>query len=110
MKDHHRRDLEVDPDMWTEDEINHAIQRKEAEHNFEKINVDLTIDPGKCQTDFGWGAWQIAFVNKLNATMGAAKVPIVYVLVCTDVAANYVFEDDEEERIHQMPRIPSFQK
>jgi hypothetical protein len=75
VKDHHKRNLDVDPDMWTQEEVNHAIQRKEAEHNFEKIDVDL-IDPGKCQTDFGWDAWQIAFVNKLNATMGAAKVPI----------------------------------
>ena len=102
VKDHHRRDLEVEPDMWTEDEVtNHAIQRKKAEQNFEKIDVDL-IDPGKCQTDFGWDTWRIAFMNKLNATLGAAKVPVAYV-VLTDVDDNYIFEDDEKEQMHQMP-------
>lgn len=59
--------------MWTEEEVQSALERKEAEHNFERIDVDL-IDPGKCQTDFGWDSWQIAFMNKLSATMGAAKV------------------------------------
>jgi hypothetical protein len=39
--------------------------------------------------------------NKLSATMGAAKVPVVYVIrdVLDD---NYEFEDNEERRIHQM--------
>jgi hypothetical protein len=71
--------LDVDIDMWTEDELFTAMQRKEAEHNFEKVDVDI-IDPGKCQTDAGWDACQIAFVNKLSATSGAAKVLIVYVI------------------------------
>jgi hypothetical protein len=54
-----------------------AMERKEAEHNFGKIDVG-TIDPGKCRTDHGWDNWQIAFANKLNATLGAAGVPINY--------------------------------
>ncbi len=78
-----------------------TIQRKEAEYNFEKVDVDL-IDPGRCQTDAGWDAWQIAFMNKRSATMGAAKVPVVYV-VRTDVDDSYVFDDDEERRMYQMP-------
>lgn len=101
VKDHHKRNLEVDPEMWIEQEVVSALQRKEAEMNFEKVDIDL-IDPGKCQTDFGWDAWQIAFINKLSATPGAAKVPIVYV-VRPDVDDAYVFEDDEEERMYQMP-------
>ena len=49
VKDHHKRNLDVDPEMWTEDEVVNTIQRKEAEeHNFEKVDVDL-IDPGRCQ-------------------------------------------------------------
>jgi hypothetical protein len=101
VKDHHRRNLDVDPEMWTEEEVIETIQRKEAEHNFEKVDVDL-IDPGRCQTDAGWDAWQIAFMNKLSATMGAAKVPVVYV-VRTDVDNSYVFDEDEERRMYQMP-------
>ena len=30
-----------------------AMEMNEASLNFDKIDVDL-IDPGKCQTDFGW--------------------------------------------------------
>jgi hypothetical protein len=101
VKDHHRRNLDVDPDMWTEEEVIETIQRKEAEHNFEKVDVDL-IDPGRCQTDAGWDAWQIAFMNKLSATMGVAKVPVAYV-VRTDVDDSYEFGDDEERRMYQMP-------
>jgi hypothetical protein len=101
VKDHHKRDLDVTADMWTPAVMMATLQRKEAELNFEKVDVDL-IDPGKCQTDAGWDAWQIAFVNKLSATMGAAKVPVVYVI--RDVVDDdYEFEDDEERRIHQMP-------
>jgi hypothetical protein len=87
--------------MWTEEEMFDTIQRKEAEHNFEKVDVDW-IDPGRCQTDAGWDAWQIASMNKLSATMRAAKVPVVYV-VRTDVDDLYVFDDDEERRMYQMP-------
>lgn len=36
--------------------------------------------------------------------MGAAKVPLAYVLVRADIeSAIYVFEDEDEERIYQMP-------
>ncbi|KAI2501061.1 hypothetical protein MHU86_13415 [Fragilaria crotonensis] len=66
--------MQAAPELWTVDEMNKAMERKESEYNYGKIDVDI-IDPGKCQTDFGWDNWQIAFVNKLNATMGAAKVP-----------------------------------
>jgi hypothetical protein len=96
VKDHHRRNLDVDPDMWTEEEVIETIQRKEAEHNFEKVDVDL-IDPGRCQPDAGWDAWQIASLNKLSATMGAAKVPVAYV-VRADVDGSYVFDEEEERR------------
>ena len=101
VKDHHKRNLDVDPEMWTEEEMFNTTQRKEAEHNFEKVDVDL-IDPGKCQTDVGWDAWQIAFMNKLSATMGAAKVPVAYI-VRPDVEGTYVFDDEEERRMYQMP-------
>ena len=101
VKDHHKRGLDADPDDWTEEELLSAMQKKESKYNFEKIDVDI-IDPGKCQTDAGWDAWQIAFVNKLSATTGAAKVPIVYVIrASTD--ADHVYEDDDEQRMYQMP-------
>ena len=79
VKDHHKRNLDVDPHAWTETEVMSTMQRKEADQNFEKVDVDV-IDPGKCQVDAGWDAWQIAFVNKLSVTTGAAKVPIAYVI------------------------------
>jgi hypothetical protein len=89
-------------ECWDSDQLCATLARKEAEHNFEKIDIDI-VDPGKCQTDFGWDAWQIAFMNKLNATMGAAKVPLAYV-VCAEIeSATYEFEDEEEERMYQMP-------
>jgi hypothetical protein len=31
VKDHHKRNLEVDPEMWTAEEVGATIQRKEAE-------------------------------------------------------------------------------
>jgi hypothetical protein len=87
--------LDADPEMWTEEEVFGIIQHKEAEHNFEKLEVDL-IDPGRCQqTDVGWDVLQTAFMNKLSASMGAAKVPVAYV-VRTDVDDAYVFDDNEE--------------
>ena len=56
------------------------------------------------QTNYGWDNWQIAFVNKLNASMGAANVPIDYV-VCPDVDEDdfLFFDDNEESRRYQMP-------
>jgi hypothetical protein len=47
VKDHHRRNLDVDPEMWTEEEVIGTIQCKEAKHNFEKVDVDLTV-PSRC--------------------------------------------------------------
>ncbi len=44
VKDHHRRNLDVEPEMWTEEELIETIQRKEAEYKFEKVDVDL-INP-----------------------------------------------------------------
>jgi hypothetical protein len=47
VKDHHRRNLDVaDPEMWTEEVMFDTIQRKEDEHNFEKVDVNL-INPGR---------------------------------------------------------------
>ena len=103
VKDYDKRGLVPEPDMWTAgDTMMEAMERKKAEQNYGEIDVDI-IDPGKCQTNHGWDNWQIAFVNKLNATMGAANVPIDYV-VCPDVDEdNFFFFDDEEERRYQMP-------
>ena len=75
VKDYDRRELEAGPELWTTEVMNAAMERKESEYNYGNVDVDI-FNPGKeCQTDFGWDNWQIAFVNKLNATMGAAKVP-----------------------------------
>ena len=67
------------------------------------INVG-TIDPGKCKTDHGWDNWQVVFTNKLNATLGAAKVPLDYVMSpeLEDSDDELFFKDDKERR-YQMP-------
>ncbi|KAI2498698.1 hypothetical protein MHU86_15765 [Fragilaria crotonensis] len=101
VKDSANRGLDIDPDMWTPEEMANAMDRKESEYNYGKIDIDL-IEPGKCQTDFAWDNWQIAFVNKLSATMGAAKFPIDYV-VRPEIDDDYEPMDDDEERRYQIP-------
>ena len=103
VKDLAKRGITPDPDEWDADEMAKAMEMKEADLNFDKTDVDL-IDPGKCQTDFSWDAWQIAFLNKLSATMGAAKVLLSYV-VRRDIDTSYIFEDDDEEQMYQMPLV-----
>jgi len=101
VKDCTNRGLDVDPDMWTPEEMASAMDRKESEYNYGKIDIDL-IEPGKCQTDFAWDNWQIAFVNKLSATMGAAKFPIDYI-VRPEIDDDYEPMADDEERRYQIP-------
>ena len=55
-KDHEKRQLDIDPEMWMPEELRGILACKEADHNFERIDIDI-VDPGKCQTDFGWDAW-----------------------------------------------------
>jgi len=102
VKDYDRRGMQAAPEMWTVEEMNTAMEQKESEFNYGKVDVDI-IDPGKCQTDFGWDNWQIAFVNKLNATMGAAKVPVDYIVRPDWDNHDKLFLDDDETRRYQMP-------
>jgi hypothetical protein len=60
VKDGNKRGMQASPELWALQEMNTAMEQKESKQNYGKIDVDI-IDPGK-----------IAFVNKLNATMGAA--------------------------------------
>jgi hypothetical protein len=76
-----------------------AMERKAAELNYGNKNDVGTINPGKCRVDHGWDNWQIAFPVKLNATLGAAQVPIDYVIrVDIEGRDNELFFTDEEER------------
>ena len=102
VKDYDKRGMEAAPELWTVNEMNKAMERKESEQNYGKVDVDI-IDPGKCQTDFGWDNWQIAFVNKLNATMGAAKVPVDYIVRPEWDDDDELFLDEDETRRYQMP-------
>ena len=79
-----------------------AMERKESEYSYGKVDFDI-INPGKCQTDFGWDKWQIAFVNKLNATMDVAKVPVDYIVHPEWDDTDDLFLDDDEMRHFQMP-------
>ena len=102
VKDYDRRGMQASPELWTVDEMSKAMERKESEYNYGKIDVDI-IDPGKCQTDFGWDNWQIAFINKLNATMGAAKVPVDYIVRPKWDSEDELFLEDDELCRYQMP-------
>ena len=103
VKDYDKRGLVAQPELWDNEAMVEAMERKEAEHNYGKIDVG-TIDPGKCRTDHGWDNWQIAFANKLNATLGAAKVPIDYVIRPErEDSDDELFYDDDETRRYQMP-------
>ncbi len=89
------------PKMWTKDEVINTIHCREAELNFEKVDVDL-IDPGRCHADVSWDTWQIAFINKLvNATTGVAKVPVAYIVRPTNVKSDFEIEDNEERQMYQ---------
>ncbi len=79
-----------------------AMESKKSDYNFGKVDVD-TIDPGKCQTNFGWNDLQIAFVNKLNATMGAAKLPVDYIVCSKWDDTDEPFLDDDKMRRFQKP-------
>ena len=79
VKDHEKRQITLDADLWTPEELKATIARKEAEHNFEKVDVTI-VDPGKCRTDVGWDSWQIGFMNKLSSTLGTAKVPLASIV------------------------------
>jgi hypothetical protein len=68
-----------------------AMSRMESDQNLGKVDVNI-INPGKCQTDAGWDNWQIGFVNKRSAIMGAAKV-LIDNIVCPEL-----FLDDDETR------------
>ena len=102
IKDYDKRGMQAEPGMWNAETMTAAMERKESEYNYGKIDVDI-IDPGKCQTDFGWDNWQIAFVNKLNATMGAAKVPVDYIVRPEWDEDDELFMTDDETRKYQMP-------
>jgi hypothetical protein len=100
VKDCDRRGMEAGRKLWTVDVMNTAMERKESEYNYGKVNVDI-IDPGKCQTNFGWNDLQIAFVNKLNATMGAAKLPVDYIVCSKWDDTDEPFLDDDKMRRFQ---------
>ena len=81
VKDYDKRGMEAGHELWAAEVMNAAMERKEAEYNYGKLDVDIVDPSKKCQTDFGWDTnWQLAFVNKRNATMGAVKVPVNYVV------------------------------
>ena len=82
--------------------MNNAMICKEAEYNYGKIDVGIA-NPGKCQTDHGWDNWHLAFVNKLNATLGAANVPIDYVARPDWDEDDELFLTDDEKRQYEMP-------
>ena len=80
VKDNDKRGLQAVPEMWTQEVMIAGMTRKESDHNLDKkVDIDI-IDLSKCQTDAGFYNGQIGFVNKLSAIMGAAKVPIDYIV------------------------------
>ena len=102
VKDYDRCGMESGPKLWMAKVMNTAMERKESEYNnYSKVDIDI-INPGQCQTDFCWDNWQIAFVNMLNATMGAAKVSVDYIVCPKKDDTDDLFLDDDEMRRFQM--------
>ena len=56
VKDHDKRGLVAEPELWDTNAMEEAMERKEAKHNYGKIDVGI-IDPGKCRVDHGWDNW-----------------------------------------------------
>ena len=82
---------------------NAAMELKEAELAYGKIAAG-SINPGKCKTDHDWDNRQIAFTNKSNATLGAAKVPLDYVIRPElEGSDDELFFEDDKVRRYQMP-------
>jgi hypothetical protein len=52
VKDHDKRGLVAQSDLLDNETMIEAMELKEAEHNFGKIDA-ATINPGKCRTDHG---------------------------------------------------------
>lgn len=91
----------VRPKLWTVNKMNAAKEQKEFKYNNGKY--DDIFDPGMCQTDLGRDEWQIAFVDKLNTTVGAAKVTVNYIEYPSwDDHDKLVFLDDDKMRHYQM--------
>jgi hypothetical protein len=88
--------------MWTQEVMLAAMARKESEHNLDKVDTNI-IGPGKCQTDARWDNWQIGFINKHSAIMGAAKVPIDYIVRPKWDDTDKSFLDEDKMRRFQMP-------
>ena len=94
VKDPDKRGLQAVLEMWAQEVSLAPMARKESNNNHDKVDINIT-DPCKYQTDACWDNWQIGFVNKLSATMGAAKVLIDYI-VCPELDDNNAlfFDDD----------------
>ena len=105
VKDHDKRGFIAEPELWDNEAMVEAMERKEAEQNYSKIDVG-TIHPGECSTDHGWDFRQIAYyTNKLNATMGAAtKVPKIDNVIRPELedSDDELFFEDDELRRYQM--------
>jgi hypothetical protein len=46
-KDHETRQMEIEPNNWNEEELHATLAKKEADQNFEKLDIDI-VDPGQC--------------------------------------------------------------
>jgi hypothetical protein len=91
-------------EMWIEKKMKMAMDKqKDSECNYGSNNDVDIFDPGKCQTNFDWDKWQIAFANKLIATMGAAKIPINCIICCEwDDHDELVLDNNKMRQYYQM--------
>jgi hypothetical protein len=71
---------DITPESWTQVEIAHI---KEIMKQIKAAKEDHTgdnIDPGPINVGPGYHDWVGQFRNKLQSTIGAANVPIIYVI------------------------------
>jgi hypothetical protein len=75
-----RRQRAITPENWTQEEMTRI---KEIMKQVKAVKDDRTgdnIDPGPIDVGPGYHDWVGQFRNKLRSTVGAADVPIIYVI------------------------------
>jgi hypothetical protein len=89
-----RRNYEYGRNQWNNDELT-AIQGIMQAVRIEKEDKSIeAIKVGPVDVGQGYKAWMDRFKNKLRSTIGAADVPISYV-IRADVPISYVIRDDD---------------
>jgi hypothetical protein len=75
-----RRQREITPDGWTPEEMTRIKEIMKQVKAAKEDHTGDIIDPGPIDVGPGYHDWVGRFRNKLRSTIGAADVPIIYVI------------------------------